>query len=234
MAKKKATKKEKAEEERVEAEEAGSKDTKKTKAAPKAGTKKKTKKKAAKKKASKPKPEEGDTPEDTKKDKRGAKKKPKKGKKDEEEEKEDTQVPSDIGYATKKKPELDKDTMAMLSMRRRRKAKKPNFRRQEWFRYKRLGEAWRKPRGKHSKMRTGKVYRTNVVSIGYGSPRKARGLHPSGFAEVPVHNINDLDGIDPKVQAARIGHSVGVRKRIKIEQRAEELGIRVLNRRVEL
>ncbi|MEM0150582.1 MAG: eL32 family ribosomal protein, partial [Thermoplasmata archaeon] len=30
--------------------------------------------------------------------------------------------------------------------------KRPLFRRQEWFRYKKLGEAWRRPKGKHSKM----------------------------------------------------------------------------------
>ncbi|MEL9915033.1 MAG: eL32 family ribosomal protein, partial [Thermoplasmatales archaeon] len=31
--------------------------------------------------------------------------------------------------------------------------KRPEFHRQEWFRYKKLGDSWRKPRGKHSKLR---------------------------------------------------------------------------------
>ena len=74
-------------------------------------------------------------------------------------------------------------------------------------------------------------YRVNVVSIGYGAPAEARNLHPSGFKEVMVYNPTDLEKIDPKVQAARIGHSVGTRKRVAIEAKAEELGIRVLNPR---
>jgi large subunit ribosomal protein L32e len=80
-------------------------------------------------------------------------------------------------------------------------------------------------------MRKHKGYRLNVVSVGYGSPIKTRNLHPSGFEEVMVYNIKDLEKIDPKSQAARVGHSVGTRKRIKIEEKAEEKGIRVLNPR---
>ena len=46
-----------------------------------------------------------------------------------------------------------------------------------------------------------------------------------------VHNLNDLESIDPETQAARIGRTVGGRKRVLIHERADELGIRVLNRR---
>jgi large subunit ribosomal protein L32e len=73
-------------------------------------------------------------------------------------------------------------------------------------------------------------HRTNVVSIGYGSPNLAKNLHPSGFQEVLVHNVKDLDKIDPKVQAARVAHTVGMRKRVQIEDKADELEIRILNR----
>ena len=41
----------------------------------------------------------------------------------------------------------------------------------------------------------------------------------------------DLESINPETQAARIGASVGNRKREGIHDRADELGIRVLNRR---
>ncbi len=37
--------------------------------------------------------------------------------------------------------------------------------------------------------------------------------------------------IDPETEAARVGRSVGGRKREHIYSRADELGIRVLNRR---
>jgi large subunit ribosomal protein L32e len=82
----------------------------------------------------------------------------------------------------------------------------------------------------HSKMRRHINYRPNVVSIGYRGPQKVRGLHPSGFEEVMVHNADQLDKVDPKTQAVRVGSSVGFKKRQAIEARADELGIRVLNR----
>jgi len=46
-----------------------------------------------------------------------------------------------------------------------------------------------------------------------------------------VHNSSDLDNIDAESQAARVGATVGGRKRDIIHSRADELGIRVLNRR---
>ena len=71
-----------------------------------------------------------------------------------------------------------------------------------------------------------------MVDIGFRGPVAARDLHPSGFEEVLVYNVDGLEGIDPKKQAVRIGGTVGTKKRIAIEDRADELGIRVLNRMV--
>ncbi|HPD09319.1 MAG TPA: eL32 family ribosomal protein [Methanomassiliicoccales archaeon] len=45
-----------------------------------------------------------------------------------------------------------------------------------------------------------------------------------------VHTVGQLDDVNPKVQAIRIGGTVGGRKRAAITERADELGIRVLNR----
>jgi large subunit ribosomal protein L32e len=56
-----------------------------------------------------------------------------------------------------------------------------------------------------------------------------RGLHPSGFEEVRVHNVDDLEGVDGDTQAVRIGSTVGARKRERIEEEAEDREIRVLN-----
>jgi large subunit ribosomal protein L32e len=133
-------------------------------------------------------------------------------------------------YIVKQKPELTSETKAQLHLRSKSKKKKPKFRRQEWFRYKRLSDNWRKPRGLHSKMRKNLKYRINKVRIGYKTSEAVRGLHSSGFKEKLVFNKSDLDSLDPKIEAARIGHSVGTRKRIEIEEYADELGIRVLNR----
>ena len=82
-----------------------------------------------------------------------------------------------------------------------------------------------------NKQRRNYKYRGSLVRIGHGKVKAASGLHPSGFEEVMVFNQTDLEAINPETQAARIGASVGNRKREVIHDRADELGIRVLNRR---
>lgn len=135
-------------------------------------------------------------------------------------------------HTARQKPVLDDATREALALRAAQKAKTPSFRRTEWFRYARLSRSgWRKPKGMDNKQRRNYKYRGSLVRVGHGKVAAARGLHPSGFAEVMVHNVADLDAIDPAVEAARIGSAVGGRKRATIHARADELGIRVLNRR---
>lgn len=132
-------------------------------------------------------------------------------------------------YQPKAKPELTPEEKLAMDLRREKKRKTPHFRRQEWFRYKKLGDSWRKPRGITSKMRQNKHNRPKVVSPGFGGPKMAKGRHPSGFIEVMVFRPLDLEGVDPKKQAVRIGHSVGYLKRMHIAIKADELDIRILN-----
>jgi large subunit ribosomal protein L32e len=132
-------------------------------------------------------------------------------------------------YRAQPKAELSVEVRKAMELRRVLKDKTPDFIRQESYNYGRLGENWRKPRGKHSKLRHHISYRINVASIGYGGPGAARGLHPSGFREVLVHHPRELDGVNPKTDAARVAHGVGSRKREMIQRRAERMGIRILN-----
>ena len=143
------------------------------------------------------------------------------------------QVAAAQPYKAKASPKLSKDQKQALTIRSAKKAKKPAFRRHEWWRYVKLGgkhATWRVPRGIHSKTRRHWGYRPPLVSIGYGGPAAVRGLHPSGFAEVLVHNEADLAKVDKATQAARIGGTVGGRKRTLIVAAADKAGIRVLNR----
>lgn len=138
----------------------------------------------------------------------------------------------DYVHVAKQKPVLDEATKAALDLRTQQKKATPSFRRTEWFRYKRLSRSgWRKPKGMDNKQRRNFKYRSSLVRVGHGKVAAARGLHPSGFQEVMVHTLNDLDGIDPETQAARIGRTVGGRRRELLHERADELGVRVLNRR---
>jgi large subunit ribosomal protein L32e len=65
--------------------------------------------------------------------------------------------------------------------------------------------------------------------IGYRSTKEIRFVHPSGYKEVLVCNMNDIAKIDNKTQAARIGATVGKRKRNEIVTEANKKGIWVLN-----
>lgn len=184
---------------------------------PKAAPEKKPAKKAEKEEA------EAEEPE-------GEEKEPEVEEKAEKKE-EEVEIEEDEGYKVKLKPKLSKETLDALKKRAEISARRPTFLRQEWHRRQRLqGVKWRKPVGDHSKMRQHYGYRPNVVSIGFGSPKGARYLHPSGFREVRVWNVKDLDKINPEVQAARVAHQVGMKKRLEIESKADELGIRILNR----
>ena len=140
----------------------------------------------------------------------------------------------DEEHIARQKPVLSEELKAALALRAAQKKATPSFRRTEWFRYKRLSRSgWRKPHGMDNKQRRNFKYRGSLVRIGHGKVNAASGLHPSGFEEVMVHNTRDLDQIDAETQAARIGATVGGRKRENIHSRADELGIRVLNRRRE-
>ena len=147
----------------------------------------------------------------------------------EEEESEAEDVETELrprGHADKT-PELDDDTAAALTQKHREG--KPQFNRQDYHKKKRTPTSWRKPRGNLSKQRRGIKGKGDMVEAGFRSPKAARGLHPSGFEEVHVHNVNDLEGVDGDTEAVRIASSVGARKRERIEEEAEDREIRVLN-----
>lgn len=126
-----------------------------------------------------------------------------------------------------KTPDLDTNSARLLGQRRREG--KPAFNQQDHHKKLRIPSSWRRPRGKQSKQRRGVKGKGETVEAGYRTPAAVRGKHPSGFEEVRVHTPAELEGIDPDTEAARIASSVGARKRERIEEQAENEGIRVLN-----
>jgi len=120
-------------------------------------------------------------------------------------------------------------TEKALKIRKRVKDHKPSFVRPESWRYVRLKENWRRPRGLDHKMRRKIKGWPATVNTGYRGPKIARGLHPSGYVEVLVYNADQVQGIDPKTQAIRIAHTVGMRKRVRIMTEARKRNITILN-----
>jgi len=112
-------------------------------------------------------------------------------------------------------------------------SRRPKFIRPESWRYKRLETTWRKPKGIDNHQRKQKSRgRPGLVKIGYGTPKIAYKLHPSGYTDNLVHNANDLENLNPKEDGIRFGHSVGAKKRREIMKIAIEKKFKVFNARV--
>jgi large subunit ribosomal protein L32e len=128
---------------------------------------------------------------------------------------------------SEKTPELDETEQRLLEQRNR--VNTPKFNRQDHHKKQRVSTSWRRPRGTLSKQRRGIKGKGDTVEAGFRTPKAVRGRHPSGFEEVRVHRPEELADVDGDTEAVRIASSVGGRKRERIEERAEDAGIRVLN-----
>lgn len=115
----------------------------------------------------------------------------------------------------------------LLRVRIRQKSKKPEFTFHDSHKKKRLTTSWRKPRGLHNKLRQQIAAKGKLVRVGYGSPKAVKGFHPCGLPEVLVNNVAELQ----KAQgfAVRIASGVGMKKRLEMQAKAAESGIKVLN-----
>ncbi len=124
---------------------------------------------------------------------------------------------------------INTEKKRLMRTRKRISQKRPHFARFESWRFVRLKDQWRKPKGVDNHMRIQNRGWPRVVKPGYRGPRAVRGLHPSGYEEVMVYNVGDLSLIDVETQVARIGGSVGTKKRVAILTEAISQKIKVLN-----
>ena len=66
----------------------------------------------------------------------------------------------------------------LLAARKKVAQRRPKFIRQESWRYDRLAENWRKPKGKDNKMRKQKSGMPAIVKVGYRGPRASKRSSP--------------------------------------------------------
>ncbi|MCE9652676.1 MAG: 50S ribosomal protein L32e [Nitrosarchaeum sp.] len=120
-----------------------------------------------------------------------------------------------------------------LAKREEVKGNNPEFLRPESWRYIRLETNWRKPKGiDHHQRKQKSRGRPGLVKVGYGGPKIAKGLHPSGYTDNLVYTIDDLTKLDSKTDGVRFGHGVGTRKRKEIMVKALEGKFKIFNARV--
>lgn len=99
-----------------------------------------------------------------------------------------------------------------------------NFLRRGWYRYSKLGKGrrkklkWRAPLGRHGKMREKRGGADKTVSIGYG--KKDR---------IKFNIIKNLNDLKKELKEAFISRKIGKKKRIEIEKKAKEIGVKILN-----
>jgi large subunit ribosomal protein L32e len=124
---------------------------------------------------------------------------------------------------------MDRKKEKLIELRKKMKKKRPKFRRVESWRHKRVKDSWRKARGIDSKTRRKKKSGVKSPNVGYRTPKKIRGIHPSGYEEVRVITKKDLKGLDPKEHALKISSRLGARKRIPLIDHAREKGFKILN-----
>ena len=120
------------------------------------------------------------------------------------------------------------EKMRLIRMRAGNRAR---FQRRGIHEKKRLADVWRKPKGRHNKLRRQIKAKGPLPRPGYGSPAAVRGLHPCGLSDILVHNEGMLAPLDPRLHAVRIAAGVGMKKKIEIQKKAIDAGFRVLNPR---
>lgn len=106
------------------------------------------------------------------------------------------------------------------------------FLRQDWMRHSRLGrgrkklQKWRRPRGRHSKIRRKRFGYPLKVMIGFSSPKKSSGKI-NGKIPVLVHNIKEISSLQGNSIA--IIARVGAKLKAEMLKLAQEKEIQILN-----
>jgi len=117
----------------------------------------------------------------------------------------------------------------LLAIRKLLKRKKPTFIRQDAHKKKRVSDIWRKPRGRHNKMRLHIKGYARGRSTGYGSPVAVKGLSKQGLVQCVVTTLNDFANKNPKTDGIIISRTVGAKNRLALIDYAQKNNFTIIN-----
>jgi large subunit ribosomal protein L32e len=121
------------------------------------------------------------------------------------------------------------DIQKSLETRKKLKARKPTFVKQDVHKKPKLSSSYRKPRGLQSKMRLEKRGYRKTPSQGYRSPVAVRNMSVSGKMPFVVSNVSELEKINTESESIIIGSSVGTKNKVEIVKAAVEKKIFIEN-----
>ena len=110
--------------------------------------------------------------------------------------------------------------------------RKPRFLRSDTARHSRLGknrknmQKWRRPRGRHNKIRRKRFGYPKPVTIGYGTPRAKAGLIENKQPFL-VHNLKELQAV-PQTGIVIIAR-IGAKKKLELIKVANERKLPLAN-----
>lgn len=120
------------------------------------------------------------------------------------------------------------DKKKLLEIRKKIKSRKPEFIQQDYHKKRRLSKKWKRPTGLQSKMRHQFRGYNRRVKQGWRSPIEIRGYHGKGVEPILVNNVSDLNSVKHD-QGVVIASNVGLKKRLDIVKKAQELKLIILN-----
>lgn len=132
---------------------------------------------------------------------------------------------------------MENQKSRLLEHRKLIKGRKPIFVRTDSHKISNLGmrrkkkQVWRNARGRHNKIREKKNGRRQMPSVGFSSPRQIRGTI-DGFIPILINNVKELERV-ARENIIIIG-SVGLRKKVEIMKKADELKLNILINRKKL
>jgi len=88
---------------------------------------------------------------------------------------------------------------------------------------------WRAAKGIDSKTRQKLKSGVKSPNVGYRTPKKIRGFHPSGLKEVIIKSPSDLENLNPKTHGIKISATVGSKKRMELIELAQSRRLKIFN-----